>query len=80
VLLPLLIEARQVRAGTCALTATRVRAHSRIVVSMPAAPSDATVERVRAVLADLYGSAAELVVEASCDGHRAIVRVPYERA
>jgi hypothetical protein len=35
---------------------------------------------VRAVLADLYGSAAELVVEAKGDGSVAIVKVPYERA
>jgi hypothetical protein len=80
VLLPLLNEALRVRAGTCGLAATREGADSRIVLTIPAAPSQATVERVRAVLADLYGSAAELVVEASGDAHRANVRVPYERA
>ena len=80
VLLPLLNEALQVRAGTCALTATRDGADSRIVLTVPAAPSDATVERVRAVLADLYGSAAKLVVDAGGEAHRASVRVPYERA
>ena len=68
VLLPLLNEALQVRAGACALTATRRGADSVIVLTVPAAPSEATVERVRAVLADLYGSAAELVVVAKGDG------------
>jgi hypothetical protein len=80
VLLPLLNDALQVRAGTCALSATRDGADSRIVLTVPAAPSDATVARVRAVLADLYGSAAELVVEPSGDAHRVSVRLPYERA
>jgi hypothetical protein len=80
VLVPLLNEALHVRAGPCALTTTRDGADSRLVLTMPAAPSDATVERVRAVLADLYGSATELVVEASGDAYCASVRVPYERA
>ena len=80
VLLPLLNEALQVRAGTCALTAARDGADSRIVLTLPAAPPDETVERVRAVLAELYGSAAELVVEGRGDACRARVKVPYERA
>jgi hypothetical protein len=80
VLLPLLNDALELRAGPCALTATRRDADSLIVLTVPAAPSEATVERVRAVLADLYGSAAELVVEAKGDGSVAIVKVPYERA
>lgn len=80
VLLPLLNEALQVRAGTCALTASRRGSDSVIVLTLPAAPSEATVERVRAVLADLYGSAAELVVVAKGEGARAVVKVPYERA
>jgi hypothetical protein len=78
--LPLLNDALELRAGPCALTATRRDADSLIVLTVPATPSEATVERVRAVLADLYGSAAELVVEAKGDGSVAIVKVPYERA
>jgi len=80
VLLPLLNEALQVRAGACALTATRRGADSVIELSVPAAPPDATVERVRAVLADLYGGAAELAVVAKPGAAHAVVRVPYERA
>jgi len=80
VLLPLLNEALQVRAGACALTATHRGADSVIVLTVPSAPSEATVERVRAVLADLYGSAAELTVAAKGEGASAVVKVPYERA
>jgi len=80
VLLPLLNEALQVRAGTCALTAIRRGADSVVELSVPAAPPDAAVERVRTVLADLYGSAAELAVVAKPEGAQAVVRVPYERA
>jgi len=80
VLLPLLNEALQVRAGACALTATHRGADSVIVLTVPSAPSEATVERVRAVLADLYGSAAELTVVAKGEDASAVVKVPYERA
>jgi hypothetical protein len=80
VLLPLLNDVLQRRAGPCALTATRRSAESLIVLSVPAAPSEAAVERVQAVLADLYGSAAELVVAAQGEGSSAVVKVPYERA
>jgi len=80
VLLPLINEALQVRAGTCALSATRRGADSVLALTLPAAPSQATLERVRAVLEDLYGGAAELVVEAGGDPRRVIVMVPYERA
>ena len=80
VLLPLLNDVLQVRAGPCALSATRRAADSLIVLSVPAAPSEAAVERVRAVLADLYGSAAELVVEVKGEGSSIIVKVPHERA
>ena len=80
VLLPLLNDVLQRRAGACALTADRRAADSLIVLTVPAAPSAATVERVRAVLADLYGSAAELIVEARGDASSVIMKVPYERA
>jgi len=55
-------------------------ADSVIVLTVPSAPSEATVERVRAVLADLYGSAAELTVVAKGEDASAVVKVPYERA
>ena len=80
VLLPLLDEALHARPGTCALTATHRGADSLIELTLPAAPSAATVERVRAVLDDLYGSAADLRIEPTRDAVRASVRIPYERA
>jgi hypothetical protein len=80
VLLPLLDEALQARAGACALAASRRGAVSLVVLTLPGAPSPATVERVRAVLDDLYGAAADLDVEPAGDAVRASVRVPYERA
>jgi hypothetical protein len=80
VLLPLLDEALQARAGACALAASRRGAVSLVVLTLPGAPSAATVERVRAVLDDLYGAAAELAIEPTGEGVRASVRVPYERA
>jgi len=80
VLLPLLDEALQVRAGACALSAARRGAESLIVLTLPAAPPSATVERVRAVLGDLYGGTAALVVHPQGEASRAIVKVPYERA
>ena len=73
VLLPLLNEALQSRVGTCALRATRRGADSVVLLTIPAVPSEATLARVRAVLVELYGSAAELVVEASGGMHRASV-------
>ena len=80
VLLPLLDEALQIRAGACALTATRRGASCLLVLTLPAPPSEATVERVRAVLGDLYGSSAELLLDPTVGAVRATVKVPYEHA
>ena len=79
VLLPLLNDVLHRRAGSCALTAARRATDVLIELTVPATPSAATVERVRAVLADLYGSAAELAVEAKGGASSVILKVPYER-
>ena len=81
VLLPLFNDAlRQVRAGHCSLAAARHAADCEIRLTLPARPSEATLERVRALLGDLYGSAAALTVEAQGSAARATVKVPYEPA
>ena len=80
VLLPLLNDVLHRRAGSCALTAAHRATDVLIELTVPATPSAATVERVRAVLADLYGSAAELAVEAKGGASSVILKVPYERA
>jgi Histidine kinase len=80
VLLPMFNDALQARAGTCALIATRQAADCRLVLTLPARPSDATLERVRRLLADLYASSAALSVDSTGPAARVTVKVPYEHA
>jgi hypothetical protein len=80
VLLPLLNDALQVRAGACELSAARRGGACRLVLAMPARPSDATAERVRGLLNDLYGTAAELALADNGGMSRATIEVPYEHA
>jgi hypothetical protein len=80
VLLPLLNDALQVRAGECRLIATRHAGICQLVLMLPARPSMATVERVRTLLADLYGTSAELSADNTNGACRATVKVPYEHA
>jgi len=81
VLLPMFNDAlQQVRAGTCALAATRQAADCRLVLTLPARPSEAILERVRSLLNDLYGSAAALSVDGASPAARVTVEVPYEHA
>lgn len=78
VLLPLLNDALQVRAGACQLSAARRGSACRLVLTLPTRPSDATTERVRGLLNDLYGTAAELALADSGGVSRATIEVPYE--
>lgn len=81
VLLPMFNDTlQQVRTGVCALAATRQAADCQLVLTLPARPSDATLERVRGLLNDLYGSAAALSVEPVGPVARVTVKVPYEHA
>ena len=81
VLLPMFNDAlQQVRAGMCALAATRQAADCRLMLTLPARPSDATLERVRGLLDELYGSAAALSVDSAGSAARVTVKVPYEHA
>jgi LytS/YehU family sensor histidine kinase len=78
VLLPLLDEALRAHGGTCSLNARRCTGNCEVVLALPARPRDAAVARVRSLLADLYGTSAELsIMQVNCVA-TATVRVPYE--
>jgi hypothetical protein len=67
--------------GHCTLQASRIGDDCLISLSLPAQPSRQTLERVRALLADLYPTAAAV----GCDGEpgdraRVTVRIPHEPA
>lgn len=78
VLLPLLDDVLRTHAGPCALAATRSSDECRLVLTLPVRPSDAAVSRVRALLADLYGSAADLTLDDANGSVGAAIKVPYE--
>ena len=80
VLLPLLDDALRARAGACELIATRSSGNCQLVLTLPARPLDAAVARVRSLLADLYGTSAELAVAHANGVANATVKVPYELA
>lgn len=81
VLVPLLGDALRDASDPCALAASRSGDECRIAMRIPAHPSQATIDHVRALLGDLYAGAAVL----RCDGRadRSVdvdIRVPYEPA
>ena len=80
VLLPILDEALRGHGGACAIGAKRDGAATEVALTLPSSPSPATLDRVRALLNDLYGNAAELCVASARATSRVIVRVPYEPA
>jgi hypothetical protein len=80
VLLPLLDDALRTCAGPCALSAMRAGDDCRVVLSLPARPSDGTVARVRSLLADLYGASSELTAAEASSAAEIMMRMPYELA
>jgi Histidine kinase len=80
VLLPLLDDALRTRAGPCELAATRLSSQCQVVLTLPARPSDCVAVRVRALLADLYGSSTELTLADASVPVSATIKVPYELA
>jgi hypothetical protein len=80
VLLPLLDDALRARGGACGLIARRCSSDCQLVLTLPARPSDVTIDRVRSLLADLYGTSAELAVAHVNGLASATVKVPYELA
>ncbi len=80
VLLPLLETVVNSSAGPCRLTAARAADGCRVALALGAAPSDASVARVRSLLIELYGSSGTLEIERTADAVNVIVEVPYELA
>ncbi len=80
VLLPLLDAAVGSSAGPCRLAARRSADRCRLLLSLAAAPSAASVARVRSLLIELYGAKAKLEIESNVGAVDVIVEVPYELA
>lgn len=80
VLLPLLDDALRARAGPCSLTVTRSMQECLLELVLPVAPSEAALQRVRSLLVDVYGGAAELAGHKGTAPARLTVKVPYELA
>ena len=80
ILLPLLDDSLDASMGTCKITARRCGTKCEVGLELPMSPSDATVVRLRGLLADLYGTAAQLSVAVANGVATAIVKVPYEPA
>ena len=80
VLLPLLDDALRIRAGPCLLTAALTQGACRLVLTLPARPSEPVVSRVRALLADVYGALAELKIDDVGGVFSVTVQVPHELA
>ena len=80
VLLPLLDTNVGSSAGTCQLTATRSSDDCRLVLTLDAAPSDASVARVQSLLMELYGTVGRLEIESTTGAISVVVTVPYELA
>jgi hypothetical protein len=81
VLLPLLDDVLGRVRGPCGLSATRIGSDCRIVVTLPQAPAPATLDRVRALLDELYAPAASLSCEGESGGEASVrISVPHEPA
>jgi len=80
VLLPLLDTAGRCSGGSCRLTATRPGDFCRLILTLDAAPSDASIERVQSLLRELYGTSGKLKTGSTTGAVTVIVEVPYELA
>jgi LytS/YehU family sensor histidine kinase len=78
ILLPLIHDALRERSGPCRLTAHCVDGDCDVVMALPARPSDAVLEQVRTLLANVYDTRAALKVEETADAVIVTTRVPYE--
>lgn len=79
VLLPLLHDTA-VGGVRCRLIASRLNDTCLLVLILGAAPADHCIERVRSLLAELYGEAGNLVIEKASGAVNVRVKVPYELA
>jgi len=80
VLLPLLDAAVCGGTGRFQLTATRSSDGCRVDLTLAAAPSDASITRVRSLLVELYGTSGKLEIESTGSAINVVVKVPYELA
>jgi len=80
VLLPLLDDALRKRGGGCDLAVTRHRDECRVVLGLPARPSEAALDRARALLGELYGASATLAIGTSAGAATTSIMVPFEHA
>jgi hypothetical protein len=79
-LLPLVDDALRARGGDCTLGASCAGNVCRVVLGLPARPSDAAVARVRALLQETDGSAAGVDVQPAGSGFLVTLWVPHENA
>ena len=80
VLVPLLDNAVSSSADNCRLTVSCSSDNCRVALRIGAAPSDASVARVRTLFAELYATAAKLDIDGTTGSINVIVTVPYELA
>ena len=80
VLLPLLDDALRTHAGPCRLVGACAGSECSVALALPARLSDTALERVRALLADLYGASAGVAAETAASGTIATIKVPHEPA
>jgi hypothetical protein len=80
VLLPLVDAAIGSSAAPCFLTAARSGNNCRLVLTLAALPSEASVARVRSLLTEIYGASGTLAIESAPAATNVIVEVPYELA
>jgi len=79
VLVPLLNSAIEAGATAVRITAARVNDTVHLKIQLDAAPSKSALERVRALLTELYLSAAAVWCDARQRGIQIAMTVPYER-
>jgi hypothetical protein len=80
VLLPLLADAFATYTGQCRLRAAVRDGACELVLVLPAPPAPATLQRVRALLDEVYGPAARLVHRAGVGTAILTLEVPHEPA
>jgi len=80
VLLPLLDAPVCSSAVQFRLTAARSSDGCRLVLTLGAAPSGASIARVRSLLMELYGTSGKLEIESTAGAINVIMNIPYEPA
>lgn len=79
-LLPLVDDALRARGGDCTLTASCGAGACRVVLGLPARPSEDSVLRVQALLREMDGAAASVAVTNDGSATTVTLQVPHENA